>query len=533
MKRKGDSGYQGSRSRPKKRMRGSQHSYQITSRSLPPIPGVEGFGRQATRRYNEEISNSVAARVARTVGGADFVPAKRLYDTVSAVSNVVGKYGRLGTYILPQKKEMGKSTSIRVQKKLVSRSAMAVSGKNKVKKTKTVKVPKLLKKQIKQVLSGQTARGSFTTVISGFVGSITTAAAGVLAGDDLGKLQTQVINNATAGLGGRTLFNQLVNYIPLAASGIVPNAGLNFFTPGKILNAASVLFNNKPVGGVYTTAGNLSTFALSTTGVPPTVTPQVGQLKVNVLDSKVMFTMKNVSNRVVTVEIWECTPTIKFSDSNPLQNLVTTVQTFSEAAVDTNFQYILGGANNSNGFFDPTFDPCSVAKQYMGFKYTWKKRSMVLAPDETCIHQIQGPKGVFDFTKINNVVPIGGPPANNAQATETLNCLMKGWSVGCIISVHGDYVLPLAASNGGRYVYTTTVGALGMPIAVEVQERYNIAVPEVAGFITTAGAAGTQQMLNMRKSKKIVWNAQSPGTLAYQVSNEVNPIAEAPAGQNQ
>jgi len=110
---------------------------------------------------------------------------------------------------------------------------------------------------------------------------------------------------------------------------------------------------------------------------------------------------------------------------------------------------------------------------------------------------------------------------------------MKNWSVGCVISVHGDQVLTTTASGaGGRHVFPTVAQALGMPVALEIQERYNIAVPEVAGFITINGVAGSSQMLNLRKFKKIVKNDCLVGNPLYTVSNEVNPAQESTTAQN-
>jgi len=499
----------------------SRKKVKYSRRTLPTPAGVEEFGRSSTGRFRSAIGRAAGATlgfITNNVGGA-------------VVGYNVGGYLADRANAQVASKKMAKSSvSVMAQKKLINRSSMSVSGKNKVKRTKTVKVSKRLRKAIKQVMSGQTARGSFTTVVCGFVGSVTGVTAGALAGDDLGKTQSQVVYNAGTSLHGRTLFNQLVNWAPLAASSVVAGTGMNYFTPGKILNAASVLFNNKPLNTVYNIAGNLSTHS---NGGAPLASP--GDLKINVLSSHVQFTMKNVSNRVVTVEIWECTPTLKFSDSNPLQNLVTTVNAYSETTDDRNFQYVTAGSSQNIGYFDATFDPLVAAKAYMGFKYTWKKRSMVMAPDETCIHSIKGPKGVFDFKSITNIfpTPLGGP-FTGATAIDNLNTLMKGWSVGCIISVNGDYVLPNAATSGGRFVYTTTAGALGMPVAVEIKETYNIAVPEVAGYTTANGAVGTQQLLNMRKPKRVVWNAQANGAINYGVSNEVNPVAETTVGaQNQ
>jgi len=429
-----------------------------------------------------------------------------------------------------QNKKMKGSTNSKAQKALVTRSSMAVSGKTKVKKTRRVKVPSRLAKQIKQVMSGTTARGQYVTIKSGFIGNVITTGVSPFftAGDDMGKTQMAIAFNRSGGLHGRTLFNQLFQYVPAASTAIVPATGLNYFTPAKILDAASVLFNNKsPGANPYATTGNLSVLSNNATGAPAVVP---GQLKVNLLSSWVKFTLKNVSDRVVTVEAWECTPTLKFQNINPLATMVGQIESLSEVTTDTNFQYIFGGNNSNQCFFDTAVDPFHIGKKHMGLKLAWKKRVMVLAPDETCVHSIKGPSGLMDFTKILNVQ--SNVAGTNPTASTDLNILLKNWSVGVVFGVSGDYVLPTAtATSAGKWVFSTTDGALSAPIAVEVQEGYRVAVPEIAGFITQNGIAGTSQQLNARKPKTIVWNQINTGAVAYRVSNEVNPIADVAAAQ--
>lgn len=460
--------------------------------------------------------------------GAPKTPKRQRQDSDSG-TNVTPQKKIKTTVGLPEKKNMGKgNTQVKAQKKLVKRSSMVVTGKTKVKRVRAVKVPMRLRKQIKAVMSSGTAHGTYITNKSGFIGSVTGAGTigGGFSGDDLNKTQTQVFFNGAGGLAGRTLFNQLIDFRPGVQSQVVPNTGLNYFTPAKILDAASVLFNNKAINNnPYVQIDNLSTLFTSASGAS-SLDP--GNLKINVKGCSVQFTMKNVSNRVASVDIWEMTPTLKFQNTNPLNDLVTTVQAWSEATSDTNFQYFLNGANNGNGMFDPIIEMPSIAKKYMGYKFNWKKRSMVLAPDETCIHSIMGPKGIFDFKNIikTNATSGGATPDSDPD------CLFKGWSVGVLISVAGDLVLPTAVSAGGRYLYNAVVGACGMPISVEVKETYRIAVPEVAGYVSVDAAPGVQQQLNLRKPKTIYVNQATIGNVAYTVSNEVNPLDDAAGNQN-
>lgn len=405
--------------------------------------------------------------------------------------------------------------------KLVNRSAMKVTGKVKQKKTKRVKINPKLRKAVKQIVASEAGFGTYSTVKCGFVGTITAAAAGKLDGDDLNTTEPQVYYNASGNAPGRTLFNQLCFWVSGATTNVVPGTGLNFFTPGKIIDAASVLFNNKtPAQNPYNVTGNLSTY--NPTGANP------GKLKIDVINSYVRFTIKNVSARTINMDIWECTPVIMFQGSNALADCVAVHAAYSATGTASNNWKYSANADTFTpsaalAIYDPHVDPLGVAKNVMGWKFTWKKRSMVLAPAETCTHSIQGPKGVLDMTKVNRTYLTGDEPLTFLSQS----ILMKGFGVSCIISITGDQATPFTTTTaGGRHTYATGVlTVLGAPVAVEIEEAYKIRVPEVAGFITANGAAGTSQQLNLRKRQDIFYNQTAKGNPSYIINNEENPAA--------
>lgn len=435
--------------------------------------------------------------------------------------------GNLKSVRVPQLKNMPKRGN--GNNMLVGKTAMKVQGKTKVKRAKRVKLSNKFVQGVKQVLKGQSAHGRYTRVMYGFVGTLTGNAVGAIAGDDLNDTQFQVYYNSSGLAPGRTLFNQLVTYVPGGSSTTVPGTGLNHFTMAKILDAASVLFNEKlPSINPYNTNLNLSTFANGSTGVPGTIP---GKLMIDVVKSYAQYTMKNLSKRVMTVEIWECTPTLKIEGSNALTSMVVQTQAYSGVTSDTNFLYAINDANatqnfslNNNVMYEPKLDPLAVCKSKMGYKWTWKKRTLVMGPQETCVHSIQGPSGMFDFTKINTT-------SDNTAGTAitTLNSIHKGCAVSVVISVVGDLVLPVSgATKGGRknFIVADQV-ILGAPIAIEVEEMIQIRVPEVAGFINANTATGLPQQLNLRKAKDIFWSHAERGGFSYVVNNEENPAADA------
>jgi len=500
-------------------------------RTLPPIPGAQEFGRSATARFNESIAADVLSGMV-AVGASEVtgVPAPLIGMGLRVARNAL-----FNSAPVTQIKNMGINAA---KAALQSRSSMSVAGKTKVKRVKKVKLSDKFVKGVKQVMAGTCATGTYITIKQGMVGSIVTPTYGSLTGDDLGSVGiTQILTpGLTAPSGSRTLFNCLSQWSTSSNSTPVGQTGLNFFTPAKILDAASVLFNSKALGDPYITTGNLSTTFVGGTGAPVVSNP--GQLKINVLGSSVDFELKNVSNRVVTMEIWECTPTIKFQTSNPVQLIDANRNLNNNTTNNNQILYFTGvpGATTNFLFHEQAVDPMAILKKYNGIQMTWKKRSMILAPDETCLHSIIGPSGVLDFSKLVNTTqaaPVG-------TASVQLNCLLKGWSVGCIISVHGDQVLQpsLPGARGDKAAFSDGVNnRMGMPISVQTREYYRLSVPEVSGYTSVTTAVGTLnvQQLNLRKPKCIVWN-QVPtngntSTNPVQVSNEVNPTAETTAAQ--
>lgn len=510
--------------RPHRRRRTNPQSvYQVGgSRTLPPIPGIREFGREATRRYNEGLAEEIMGGIAgAAIGGALFnVPG-------AIVGGILGARRKE----VPQNKNMG---GIKEAKQLlVQRSSNVVKGKTKVKRVKKVHLSKKFIKGVKQVMAGSQATGSFITIKQGMVGSLVGAGNG-------GNLTSTIFGTAGAvgilypgaaiSSGSRTLFNTLSNWSTSVNSSCVANTDLNFFTPAKILDAASVLFNGKALGDPYSATGNLSTVFVGTTTAPVTNIP--GQLKINVLSSSVDFELKNVSDRVVTMEIWECTPTLKFQSTNPLALVQQIATTYQNITNNNNTLYVRdqpGGASNEL-FYEQAIDPLTVMKKYNGLPMTWKKRNMILAPDETCIHSIIGPSGVLDFSKLN----VAG------LTLPQINVMLKNWSVGCIISIVGDQAIQptLSVNRGDKAAYSDNVNVrMGMPVSMQVREYYRIAVPEIAGFTTQTPAVGTvsNQLLNYRKPKCVIWNQcvanGITSTAPVSVSNEQQPMTNVTGGQ--
>lgn len=516
-------------------------------------------------------------RVGRIILEDEFAPAEGLYDTVDEISGMVGNYGHLSPYIgnkrrredsghaptpskkrrkllpgLSEEKNMG--PKVNAVNALVHQSSMVVKGKRKLKKKPVVKVSNRLRAKVKKVMEGEQATGSYTTVYTGFIGSVLSTNSDLTAGEptrvsasatDLGTgLGSQV---ALLGpsyrdpAGSRTQWGKLWAHTPnsvVVGSDDVDGSDFNFFTIGKILNAASVCFNEKVINtDAYIQTGNLTTTFTRSTGAPTPGIP--GSLKINVKNSWVQFTIRNMSQRILELEIFECTPVLKFVNNTALDSFYKSMtganQALNDTAVQDNTVRYFSFANSNiygslDGMvFDGTVDALGIAKKF-GFPFKVVKKTMALQPYETCIHSIKGPTGLLDFAKL---------AVNNVHQT----ALLKNFSVSCIFSVRVDQALKLEKSSASRF---SEIGAepvaaggayMGAPICIEMKESYSISVPEVAGFIKNADAAGLTQLLNLRKKKIVYCNftqangntymatAAPPVSNTFWIANENNPMA--------
>lgn len=504
------------------------HGFRKVNITAPRTPKARKSGRVGwhqtppTRRLMEVYSNgqpvnSTAYRLAHA--GASYVAAGTAAGVATAafgpevsapaalwggVAGAVRSWNATGE--VSSKKTMAGKINSRVDK-----SSMKMSGKAKVKRVKPLKVSPYLKKAIKQTVSGLTAHGVYKRSFHGVIGN---SAVSIVA-DKKDVSNDIVMYNAAAQTGSyvpsawnrpfglKTWFNALA-YKGTTGSNFVTlvNTDLNFFTPGKIWHAASVLFNKKPetFNPYQTTSRNLSLTAEDTTGIR---SESARGVKINVLDSYVTFTMKNLSSRTIFVDIYECVSTMKFNGNNPLTDARTlcldlqdttnapgsdrTVQLFEitqEQGSDLNYSFLC----------DPHTDAIAVLKNN-GYKWKYVKRSMMLASGEMCTHSVKGPKGMLDLQKC----------WDPSTSTYKVNNALKDWSKHVMMSVRADPVLLEGGTNFNQGARATPSVAgfqeLFGVVSVEVTEAFKLSVPEIAGFISTAVTAGQGQTLNLRKKR--------------------------------
>jgi len=452
----------------------------MTKRKFNYFAGAVGATMGYTVTEGNIAAGYNAGKIAGNVFGSDEPPPKKM------------KYGNKG------KKPIGNG---------IKRSSMKTTGRDaKKKKNKTVKVSKYLRAAIKQVEGGTEAKGTYKHMFNGTIGTIIDVNTNT-------KLNADVTNpfvgqsvvqycESEAPLGSRTLFNQLfscANIFTGSGQSLSPGTDLNFFTPGKILNAASVLFNNKiPSRLVYNTNDNLST--VTGNGFPAA---QPGTLKIHVISSYVKVTLKNLSQRPMNVDQWNLGAKLKFYDKVPIEDVRALLPleidevTAGPVTEHCSIEYAtLNGPNRPFGELlqDGNIDPFKMLLP-VGFQFNGSRKSMLLAPMEECTHFVKGPSGILDYSKLKSEGIFQ-------------NALLKSWSASIIFGVRPEACVTVGGAIG-RYSYfdADNPALMSAPIHVEIEEVFKIKVPEITGFIAppTEDVVHVRQ-LNLRKYRLSIGN---------------------------
>jgi len=427
-------------------------------------------------------------------------------------------------------KKMPKKINISTTNALAGRAAVRRKGKKVVVKgRKSVKVSKDFREKINKVMQGKDAYGEYYT------------------------RQGAAIGYVDPGTG--TAFNQLTNAVgrdnsfiystwanpPIAGAkcwfaGVCNNGATNlqpdstggsfvYFTPLKILNAASVLWNQKTSAADWTvTTNNFSTvtdLATGVTNVGSSTFPQTGSMEVRVVNSYAQWHIKNINQRTVKMKIYHCVSKLKFGDVAPLTCLynpgTSVVDTATVRAQLSAFP--LGGASIESAIIThPLFEP----KRHPNFNQSWKydMTEITLKPGEEYVHSIQGPKNyTLDFAKLH------------PDGTSEVGSFYKPTTKCCIVSVELDsaWVTDGAFNDAGQWYQRTGAAAARLinPISIEIDEVYKLSCPKNTGFISRAAAAGTVQSLNLVADRFIYSNFNSAPNTAqtYTTYNEENPAA--------
>lgn len=259
----------------------------------------------------------------------------------------------------------------------------------------------------------------------------------VLSGQIFGEFQEtgyQVLR-----LIGSEDFKQII--VRLACTG---DSSDPLFSPNRILDAASVLWNEKAhVDNPKTIvdAGNFD--------------PK--KLKCTVINSSAMYYMKNNTQRTITIKMMEITPrsNVLPASKNPFQQWID----------DLNQDALNNGPNQNNAALTVLHTNPSMLPEFRK-TYRMHTTKIVIPPGGEYEHFIQGPQDqLYDFQKMWT-----GSDFNNYQK-------FSKW----VLAVYYPDLVCTSLGGYGRYLNSGTEAA-NLGVVIETRYRYKISMPELAGF---------------------------------------------------
>nr|UOF80453.1 putative capsid protein [Cressdnaviricota sp.] len=260
----------------------------------------------------------------------------------SSVSSVVPRTG-------------SSSNSIRA-----ARVRNTVNKKVTAKKSKKVKVSKKFRAQVNQVLTSKTCVGTYTEI-------------------------TYALAQLPQNRGGQ---QHATSCCPNIGSG----AGETLFSPLEVLDAASVLFNNK-------TASQDAKATASGLGVSVGIDSLDGRTeKIQVLKSSYSIVFKNNTRRTIIMQLYEVTPKNRQnvvemgSAGSQWYNCMTNEATVPAGSLMTS-AINLAGATPNTLYVTP-----KTCKPYMKL-WNVERHDITLDPGQTYDHYMEGPTGLYDFAK--------------------------------------------------------------------------------------------------------------------------------------
>lgn len=383
-------------------------------------------------------------------------------------------------------------------------------------KKKPVKVSKELAKKVKKVIDGQDYRGTYLTdkqMYIDYKSSSNAATSGYFDQKlpNIGAYSGCVSNTfIPIGMPGRVC--QWWAAGQANAVGSVP-AGYDWthFSPLKILDAASVLWNRKRRNPDYSFGGgNFTVDARIATGVPDSgslTAPDKKNFKIHVENAYAKFQVKNITQRRIYLTFYHCTAKQKFASGTPLS-------IYKDAIIEE-----LGGANLDNGgilegknagesieqqsanyILNPSMEPNALPA--FTNVYSYQKVIINIGPGETHEHTVQGPKGFdLDFAKLWD----GGQDKGGF--------MYKACTVQTMVKMELDQVFAQTTSGPFyapvSYPSQLPTGNFQCPVAITLKENYTLRCPKISGFIKQAIVAGSTQMLNLKKRSFAALNVGS------------------------
>jgi len=282
----------------------------------------------------------------------------------------------------------------------------------------------------------------------------------------------------------------------------------NYFDPCYVLNAASCLYNNKPLtlNPLISDTGN---FNYST-------------FQCTVLKQHVTHRIKNNTARHLTLKVYDVSPKGKqFSDGFEPYVFWKDAMTNEIAGTDLNGRVNLGQATPETLYSTP--------KLCQGFRnnYTIDETIINLEPGKEYNHKLLGPNNhEYKFQKFLDGRDGGG--------TTGVFCNQQKFIKQTFIVVYGDLVtgpfpIPQIGAGTSRKIALNGATDEYYGLCVESTVYTKIKLPEQAGFnVAVTVPAGSNPLGNRKSNPYILKNWTNPLNVLYNVVNDDQPATEPP-----
>jgi len=498
------------------------------TKKMGPVPTMTPQkGASARRRHSYSYDISAGRGVSSIYSHADALAAMRGSD-------------------LPHKKRSKgrvpkKMTGYNIINAAANRASKKVSGSRNIRGVrgkKRVKVSARLRKKIKQVIESKHVYGEYRTTRMGAIGVIR----------DSTLTNYTAISTTVGGYGSQTYAFKIPGGIQsdfrtwwagLCNNGgaVEPGDDFSFFTPLKIMDAASVMWNFKGPSKDYSVqTQNFQMRTTAVSGAPvaagTNLDPQLQLNKIHVVNAFVQFEFRNTGNRTMHLKFYMCVPKVNYPALPPLDTLLTALRSPEASTTETTY-FKAGGPTTMNIENQLLFNPQVPPKMSPIFNESYKYEVVEydIGPGETVCHSLQGPRNMdFDYNKFFN---------------STRDETGKNWkksTVAVMIEVVPDLVWASGNAVQGRLLPIVGTapalpeGQLGLPIVMEIRETFKLTMPDNVGFIQRVISAGQIQLNNLRYNVRCFGNfsdtyTQSGSLPAYQVRSKEDPIEGAASSE--
>jgi len=447
------------------------------------------------------------------LAGLAYDTSQLAYDALFSTQSMSGNGGTTGHV------PFARSTEV-AGKRVRNKKAVKYSRK------KAVRVSKNFRKKVAKVLVSKMVTGHVKHIYTGAIGAFE-GQPNETASQDMGGLSS--LQGSPGASNSQYIWQTLYNANTDGTNYYAAGIDFRLFSPARILDCASILWNDKiPAIDYATTAGNF-TNSVNSDGVPDISNFRAaGGPQITVKYASATFVIKNNSQRTHFLKMYVCKAKRKFVSLSPLnawKAAITpeAIETVHESFKNHNNQTILFGPTISDNSRVNPSDAVSIIgsgpNMFEGYKsnYTHEVVEFCIEPGQIVTQVVHGPKQqVYDWSKM-----IDG----DQFQYETVYPAFDRW-----VMFVGN--LDLVNDTSGRVGHH--FGTIGVTndkrlLCVEMTLNTVLAMPETAGFLgyPDLDTANNPQPLNMRRPRKALLNFTNYQAATYanvQRVDDENPV---------